>query len=195
MAIGNEFRSGLDSECLGFRVPHPEQPPDKLYHPLSYIEKRYNMERLLNHHSVKTPPRHHGGDSAHSSSLKHQQTNEREKDHITTKEQARIIENNICLFFDPSLKPNTTKPPKNGSKPFKSIAAGDLKPGDTSDTIALKRKVEQMASSGGVRLARYRADKEEVAKKGLSVLEKKKSSDQSQNGSKPSKSADKEEVA
>ena len=82
------------------------------------------------------PPCHHGGDRAHSSSLKHQQTNEREKDHNTTKEQAWIIVNNICLFFEPI----------HGSKPFKSIAAGNLKPGDALDTIALKRKFEQMAS-------------------------------------------------
>ena len=141
-----------------------------------------------NHHSVKTPPCHHGGDSAHSSSLKHQQTNEREKNHITTKEQARIIVNNIRLFFDPSLIPDTTKPPKNGSKPFKSIAAGDLKPGDALDTIALKGKFEEMASSGGVTIAQYRTDKEKVAEKRPSVLEKKKSSVQSQHGSKPTKS-------
>jgi len=43
------------------------------------------------------PPLHHGGYHAHSSSLTYQQTNERERDRITTKEQARII----SLFFEP----------------------------------------------------------------------------------------------
>ena len=67
-------------------------------------------------HPLSHPPLHHGGYHAHSSSLTYQQTNERERDRITTKEQARII----SLFFEP----------KDGSKPLKSIAAGDLKPGD-----------------------------------------------------------------
>ena len=107
--------------------------------------------------------------------------------------------NNIRLFFEP----------KNGSKPFKSIATGDLKPGNAistdqysssgkgrldsgfgktdskllmsggtifvdhasgfihvanhvtlgaSDTITSKRRFEQMVSSGGVKIAQYRAN-------------------------------------
>ena len=59
-----------------------KKPPNKRFRPLSYIKKRYNMQRLLNCHGksirlhiktqnstinidgVKAPPPHHGGDSA-----------------------------------------------------------------------------------------------------------------------------------
>ena len=65
---------------------------------------------LFNKVSVKTPPPHHGGDSAHVSSINKQQTYERENNHTTTKEQAQIIANSICLFFDTSLTLHSTKP-------------------------------------------------------------------------------------
>ena len=125
--------------------PRPKKPPDKRRRPLSWHEKRYNMERLLHRHrnsiklhiqqskldsvkappphhggdsaplynkvSVKTPPLHHGGGSAPLSTINHQsQSNERERNIITRKQQARIIETNIRLFFETSICLHSTSP-------------------------------------------------------------------------------------
>ena len=59
-------------------LPCPKKPPDKCCRPLSYIEKRFHMEKLLQRHrnsiklhiqhtnvdGAKAPPPLHGGDSA-----------------------------------------------------------------------------------------------------------------------------------
>ena len=121
-------------------LPRPKKQPNRRSHPLSHIEKCYNMERLLNQHrkfirlyiktqnstinidGVRVPPPHHGGYSVLLSSIKQQQMNEKEKHHITTKEQARYIENNIHLFFDTSLTLHSTIPhhTPNHSSPQKN---------------------------------------------------------------------------
>mgnify|MGYP000010813628 FL=1 len=162
-------------------LPRPKKPPDKCRRPLSYIEKRFHMEKLLQRHrnsiklhiqhtnvngakappplhggasaplrnkvSVKTPPPLHGGDSAPLSTNPKQQSDEREIPIIKRKEQARIIENNIRLFFETSIRLHSTSPkytPQSLLAATKRHMAGDSE-GLTSTTASTLRQLLQTA--------------------------------------------------
>ena len=83
---------------------------------------------MLNKVSVKTPPHHHGGDSAPlSSKIKNRRIRGRTPTSYY-KEQARVIKNNIHLFFDASLILLSTIPHHNHQSllsPTKLHMAGD----------------------------------------------------------------------